>query len=152
MQVRKLTSEQKERMKKGREERQKELLAMEQKREEEKQKREEEREKEELKKSRLNQLMSTAGALYEEIDKLNKKAPSMGISALTLQRVNKVIKSIKEFMIDENDDFVDEIQEFFPAGDMPEYRDVVLVLSQLRAGLNRYELSHRDRWRNLGVS
>jgi len=145
MKIRALTPEQIKKMQEGKKEKEKEWLEMEQKRKEE-------REQAEVKKARLSQLMSTTNALYEEIDKLNKKAPAMEISELTLQRVNKVIKSIKEFMEPEKDDFVDEIQEFISAGNMPEYRDVVLVLGQLRAGLTRYESSHMQLWRSLGVS
>ena len=144
MQVRKLTQEQSQKMQQAKVERQKEEQAREQKREEE-------RTQAEVKNARLIQLVTATDALYEEMDKLNKKAPAMEISELTLQRVNKVIKSIKEFVESEKDDFVDELQEFIPAGNMPEYRDVVLVLGQLRAGLIRFESSHVQQWRNLGV-
>lgn len=101
--------------------------------------------------NRWVQLTSANDALYEEMDKLNKKAPAMCISTLSLDRINKVIKSVKELMEDEEDDFIEEIIEFVPAGDMPEYRDVVLVLSQLKAGLERFGVSYRKYWYDLGI-
>jgi len=75
----------------------------------------------------------------------------MSITRLSLDRINKIIKSIKELTKDEEDDFIEEVSEFVPAGDMPEYRDVVLVLSQLRAGLDRFHASCRKYWYDLGV-
>lgn len=101
------------------------------------------------KKSRLALLVSATDALYKEIDKLNKKAPAMSVSDLTLDRVNKSIKSVKALMDEEDDDFIDEINEFLAAGDMPEYRDVSLILSQLRQGLQRFRNSNEKYWREL---
>ena len=96
-------------------------------------------------------MVSANSALYEEMDKLNRKGPTMPISQLSLERINKVIKSSKELMKDKKDEFIDEINEFVPAGDMPEYRDVVLVLGQLKAGLIRFENSNRGYWHKLGI-
>ncbi len=112
-------------------------------------KREDEREALEQQKSRSEQLSSALKALYDEMDKLNRKSPAMNISELSLGRVNKTIRSVKELLAEAQDDFVDEIAEFVPAGDMPEYRDVVLVLSQLKAGLERYQSKRRASWRAL---
>ncbi len=101
--------------------------------------------------SRSQQLVSVTDAIYEEMDKLNKKAPAMPVSKLTLDKVNRAIISVKALLKDEKDEFVDEIEEFFPAGDMPEYRDVTLVLSQLKAGLSRFRESNRTYWSTLRV-
>lgn len=114
-------------------------------------KRSEEKEQAAKEKARHEQLVSVTGALYDEMDKLNKKAPAMTISQLSLERVNKLIKSAKDLMQQEKDDFIEEIVEFVPAGDMPEYRDVVLVLGQLKAGLDRFRQSRRKYWESLGV-
>jgi len=111
----------------------------------------EEREQAEKEKARLEQLVSATVALYDEMDKLNRKAPAMTISLLSLERVNKIIKSAKDLMQQEKDDFIEETKEFVPAGDMPEYRDVVLVLGQLKAGLDRFRESHGRHWQSLGI-
>lgn len=104
----------------------------------------------ELAKHRYVQLRSVSSALYDEIDKLNKKAPAVTISQLTLDKVNKVIRAAKDLMQGEKDEFVEEIAEFVPAGDMPEYRDVVLVLGQIKAGLERFGAAHDREWRSSG--
>ncbi len=109
-------------------------------------KQQEEREQAEKEKARFEQLVSATDALYDEMDKLNRKAPAMTISQLSLERVNKMVKSAKDLMQQEKDDFIEEIEEFVPAGNMPEYRDVVLVLGQLKAGLVRFRASHRSHW------
>ena len=114
-------------------------------------KRSEEKEQAEKEKGRHKQLVSVTTALYDEMDKLNRKAPAMTISQLSLERVNKLIKSAKDLMQQEKDDFIEEIVEFVPAGDMPEYRDVVLVLGQLKAGLDRFRQSRTEYWASLGV-
>ena len=114
-------------------------------------KRQQEREEAERQKARLEQLVSATDALYGEMDKLTKKAPAMTISQLSLERVNKIIRSVKDFIGQEKNDFIEELVEFVPAGDMPEYRDVTLVLSQIKAGLDRFGEKHRKYWRGLGI-
>ncbi len=144
-----------EELKKVRKKKQKERKETEKREREEWETEQREREAEKVKAStqqtRSEQLISVSNALYEEMDKLNRKAPAMEISTLSLDRINKVIKSVKELMKDEEDDFIEEISEFVPAGDMPEYRDVVLVLSQLKAGLDRFCASYRKYWYDLGI-
>ena len=114
-------------------------------------KRRQEREDTEKQKARLEQLISATDALYAEMDKLTKKGPTVQISQLSLDRVNKVIRSIKGFASEDKDEFIDEIVEFVPAGDMPEYRDVTLALSQVRAGLERFGQRRRKDWHDMGV-
>ena len=114
-------------------------------------KRQQEQEEAARQMARLNQLISATDALYGEMDKLTKKAPAMSISQLSLERVNKIIRSVKDLVGHEDDDFIEELVEFVPAGDMPEYRDVTLVLSQINAGLHRFEEKYRRCWRNLGI-
>jgi hypothetical protein len=114
-------------------------------------KRKQEQEEAERQKARLEQLVSATDALYIEMDKLTKKAPVVQISQLSLERVNKIIRSVKDFLGQEKDDFIEELVEFVPAGDMPEYRDVTLVLSQIKAGLDRFRAKYREHWRRLGI-
>ncbi len=144
-----------EELRKAREESKKKRQEDEKRKQEEWEAEQREREAERLEASRQEnrwaQLTSASDALYEEMDKLNRKAPAMSISTLSLGRINKVIRSVKELMKSEDDDFIEEVDEFVAAGDMPEYRDVVLVLSQLRAGLDRFGDSYRAYWGDLGI-
>jgi hypothetical protein len=89
---------------------------------------------------RWEQISSELNGLYEELDKIYKKAPEEQISGLTVENVNQLIKDTKE--ITQGDPYIDRIKEFVPAGDNPEYRDVIMVLRQLRQGLDRFKRSY----------
>ncbi len=92
-------------------------------------------------------LKSFTQGLYDEMDKLQKKAPSAGLSDLATKRVNRAIKDAKELM-GTYDSYVSELSEFVPAGDNPEVRDAVLVLREILQALerldDRYNLSDFD--------
>jgi hypothetical protein len=97
-----------------------------------------ERRKQQIKtRIKWEQISSELHGLYEEIDKIYKKAPEEPISDLTVENVNNLIKDTKEIIKD--DPYIDRVKEFVPAGDNPEYRDVIIVLRQLRQGLNRFK-------------
>jgi hypothetical protein len=81
-------------------------------------------------------LSSVSLGLYDEVDKLTKKAPSEPVTDLVLSQVNDVIREVKELAQD--DPYVQRLNEFVAAGDNPEQRDVVIVLRQLRQGLERF--------------
>ena len=83
-------------------------------------------------------LKSFAQGLYDEMDKLQKKAPSSGLSDLATKRVNRAIKDAKELM-EAHDSYVTELSEFVPAGDNPEVRDAVLVLREILQALERLD-------------
>ncbi|GCE16758.1 hypothetical protein [Dictyobacter kobayashii] len=100
-------------------------------------------------KQRHHQIESVVFALYEEVDKLSRKWPTMPITQLTLNKTNKVIKSFKDLLKNEDDDFAEDINEIIPAGDLPEMRDLVLILSQVRAALGRFENKYQNEWRKL---
>jgi hypothetical protein len=89
---------------------------------------------------RWEQTSSELDGLYEELDKIYKKAPEEQISNLTLDNVNNLIKDTKQMI--EEDPYIDRIKEFVPAGDNPEYRDVIMVLRQLRQGMDRFKRSY----------
>jgi uncharacterized protein (DUF3084 family) len=89
---------------------------------------------------RWEQVSSELNGLYEELDKIYRKAPEEQISNLTVENVNNLIKDTKQII--QGDPYVDRIKEFVPAGDNPEYRDVVMVIRQLRQGLDRFERSY----------
>lgn len=83
-----------------------------------------------------NRLTSFTEGLYEELDKLAKKAPSSPLSDLATQRVNRAIRDAKELMAS-YDPYIAELAEFVPAGENPEVRDAVLVLKEIRQALER---------------
>jgi hypothetical protein len=101
---------------------------------------------------RGDQLSSVLNGLYMEMDKLSKKAPADEVTELALRKVNAVITGCKELM--RGDEFIDSIDVFVAAGERPEHRDVVLVLSELRQGIDRLERERRrlaDQSRHRGV-
>jgi len=107
-----------------------------------------EKRKQEIKtRIRWEQISSELNGLYQEIDKIYKKAPEEPISVLTLENVNNLIKDTKEIVKD--DPYIDRVKEFVPAGDNPEYRDVIIVLRQLRQGLDRFKKIYFSHYENL---
>jgi hypothetical protein len=82
-------------------------------------------------------LDSEVAGLYDEMDKLGKKAPNEPITKLQLKIINSFIRKAKRLL--SGDTIIDEVEVFVGAGDMPEYRDAVTVLRQIRQGLKRYE-------------
>jgi hypothetical protein len=87
-------------------------------------------------KSQLTLLESVSLGLYDEIDKLSKKAPAEPVTDLVLTQMNEVIRETKELV--EDDPYVQRLQEFVSAGDNPQHRDAVVVLRQVRQGLERF--------------
>ena len=85
---------------------------------------------------RIGILQSVAFGLYEELDKLAKKAPADQVTDLVLEQTNDVIREAKELLPE--DQYVQRYKEFVAAGDNPEHRDVVVVLRQIRQGLSRF--------------
>lgn len=86
--------------------------------------------------STLEYLKSVAVGLYEELDKLTKKAPAEQVTDLILRHVNDVIRQLKAFS--HRDTYVHSLTEFVPAGDNPEQRDVLIVLRQVLQALGRH--------------
>ena len=84
--------------------------------------------------------------VYDEIDKLCKKAPNEPITNLQLGVVNRLIEKSKRLL--DGDRIVGEISSFVAAGDNPEYRDVLTVLRQLRQGLQRFKVKYSLMWRD----
>jgi DNA repair exonuclease SbcCD ATPase subunit len=82
-------------------------------------------------------LESVSLGLYDELDKLSKKAPAETITDLALAQVNDVIRETKQLV--QSDSYIQRLNEFVPAGDNPQYRDVVIVLRQIRQGLERFK-------------
>ncbi len=91
---------------------------------------------------RLALLQSVAIGLYDEGDKLSKKAPAETASDLMLEQVNDIIRETRELLKD--DVYVQRLKEFVPAGNNPQLRDVVVVLRQLRQGMERSSTTASD--------
>lgn len=75
--------------------------------------------------------------LYDEVDKLVETAPKEPITSLQLKIVNSFLGKAKTLL--SGDTIIDEVEVFGAAGDKPEYRDVIIVLRQLRQGVERFE-------------
>ncbi|HEY6183028.1 MAG TPA: hypothetical protein VIW67_12330 [Terriglobales bacterium] len=80
-------------------------------------------------------LRSVGGALYEEMDKLSKKSPVDPVTTLALGEVNNFLAQTKA--LGKDDSFIQRLNEFVPAGELPENRDVVFVLKLALEGLKR---------------
>lgn len=81
-------------------------------------------------------LDSVSLGLYTEIDKLSKKAPAESVTDLALEQMNDVIRETKELI--DSDPYIQRLNEFVAAGDNPQHRDAVIVLRQIRQGLERF--------------
>ncbi len=97
---------------------------------------------EQQQREQLDLLQTFHTQLYNEIDKLNKKAPKEQVSNYTLLKVNEHIARVKSFL--PSDPYLSEIHLFEPAGDNPEYRDVSLALAQIGASLGRFRKKLSD--------
>ena len=80
-------------------------------------------------------LDSVSLGLYEEIDKLARKAPAEPLTDLALNQANDVIKETKGLLSE--DPYIQRLNQFVAAGDNPQHRDAVVVLRQIRQGLER---------------
>lgn len=98
---------------------------------------------------RHRQLVTVVDALYDEVDKLTRKWPSLPVSQRTLERTNKTIRAVRDLLAEESDEFIRDVHEFVAAGDMPENRDVSMALRELRAGLERLKLRYWQEWQML---
>lgn len=92
---------------------------------------------------RLDLLQSVSFGLYEELDKLAKKSPADEISPLGLEHVNELIRDAK--VLSPDDLYMQRCKVFVPAGDNPQNRDVVMVLRQIRQGLDRFDTALSQR-------
>lgn len=85
----------------------------------------------------LDLLESVSKGLYDEIDKLSKKAPSERVTDILLEDINEVIKDTKDLV--EGDRYIQRIKQFVAAGDNPEHRDAIVVMKNIRQGLDRFK-------------
>ena len=80
-------------------------------------------------------LDSVSVGIYDEIDKLTKKKPIEAATEIMVEQVNDIISETQTFITD--DPYIKKLKVFVPAGDLPEVRDVLFVLRQVRQGMER---------------
>ena len=91
-------------------------------------------------------LASYVGGIYDEASKISTKRSTEEVSERMVDRANRAVRSARELLADENDPFLEEIEEFVPAGDPIEARDVVLTLRQVKDALDRMNARHSRAW------
>ena len=97
------------------------------------------------------ELISVAAGIYDELDKLNRKWPNQLVTPRTVARTNKLLGQIRELLEGEEDGFFDDVEDIVPAGDLPETRDVVMILREAKDALDRFGSNHRSEWRKAGL-
>jgi DNA repair exonuclease SbcCD ATPase subunit len=100
------------------------------------------------KKQKADLLQSVSLGLYDELDKLAKRAGADEVTDLALEQANDFIRDARMLMAE--DPYVQRYKEFVPAGNNPQHRDVVVVMRQLRQGLERFDTnvtSLQTRWK-----
>ena len=85
---------------------------------------------------KFEDLNSVLEGMYDEIDKLAKKKPIDLATELMVEQVNGIISETQELISD--DSYIEKLDVFVPAGDLPEIRDVLFVLRQIRQGMERF--------------
>lgn len=98
---------------------------------------------------RHKRLVNVTDGLYDEVDKLARKWPSMAATDRTVARINKCLAAIRQLFAGEDDDFIDGLEEIVPAGDPPEYRDLVMILREAKDALARFETTYSEAWQEL---
>ena len=79
-------------------------------------------------------------ALYEEMQTLSKKNPEKTINASKVKLVNRLLSDIKEILYEEPDDkYLDLLDD----ENLPQYSDVVLMLSQFSTAMREFRKRYR---------
>ena len=90
-------------------------------------------------------------ALYKEIQALSKKKPEGTLNQNKILLINRLLSDLKEILCDEPDNkYLDLLSD----DDLPQYSDVVLILSQFSAAMDRFKDNYygydyeesEDRW------
>jgi len=93
------------------------------------------------------ELTSAAAGIYDEIEKLNRKWPTVPVTPRMVARTNKLLGEIRDLLKDDEDGFIDGLEDIVPAGDQPETRDVVLILREAKDALDRFGNKYQREWR-----
>jgi hypothetical protein len=67
--------------------------------------------------------------------------PKEPITPLQLKITNDLLRKAKDLLSE--DTAIDQVEIFVREAGMPEYRDVIIVLRQIRQGLERFEVKNR---------
>jgi len=86
-------------------------------------------------------IKSELTGLYDEMDKLVQILPQEPITPLQLKITNDLLAKAKSLLSE--DTAVDQIEIFVREAGLPEYRDVIIVLRQIRQGLERFEAKNK---------
>ena len=90
-------------------------------------------------------------ALYMEIQTLSKKKPDATLNQNKVTLINRLLSDIKDLLSDESHSkYLDLLDD----EDLPQYSDVVLILSQFSAAMERFhsnyygwdEMTGNHRW------
>ena len=79
--------------------------------------------------------------IYREIADLSKKQPDVLINPFKVQQINRVLKPLKDMMVNEpSSEFLDLVQEVEAGRDKSRnsYSDAVVILSQYREACEKY--------------
>lgn len=79
--------------------------------------------------------------LYDEVDKLVRILPKEPITPLQLRITNDLLRKAKSLLWE--DTGINQVETFVSEAGMPEYRDVIIVLRQIRQGLERFEAKNK---------
>lgn len=79
--------------------------------------------------------------LYDEVDKLVRILPKEPITPLQLKITNDFLRKAKSLLSE--DTGIDQVEIFGGEAGLPEYRDVIIVLRQIRQGLERFEAKNK---------
>jgi hypothetical protein len=74
---------------------------------------------------------------YDEMDKLVRILPREPITPLQLKITDDLLRKAKSLLSE--DPVIDQVKIFAGEASLPEYRDVIIVLRQIRQGLERFE-------------
>ncbi len=81
-------------------------------------------------------------SLYKEIQDLSKKKPDGTLNESKIKLINRLLKDIKDFLTDEKENkYLDILSD----ENLPQYSDVVLILSLYSAALQKFRSKYYGR-------
>ena len=93
------------------------------------------------------ELTSHLDGFYEEIDKLAKGRAMLEATDLVVETSNSIIRDAKSIIVDDN--YMERVKEFVPAGNNPVYPDVLITLRTVRQAVARFGEGRTDREKQL---
>ena len=89
-------------------------------------------------KARYNQHRAVAtqiATLYVEVNKLTAKKPVERLTPLVAQKINHVIRRVKDHI--RSDEFLDAIESLPTEGEFSRYDEALILLAELRSAMRR---------------